>query len=48
MERLRRVVLEHRNASAAGILDAIERAIGEFIGTTAQFDDIAIMIAKRV
>jgi sigma-B regulation protein RsbU (phosphoserine phosphatase) len=48
MERLRRVVLEHRHASAAGIVVAIERAIGEFTGATAQFDDIAIMIAKRV
>jgi sigma-B regulation protein RsbU (phosphoserine phosphatase) len=48
MERLRRVVLEHRHVSAAGIVTAIERAIGEFTGATAQFDDIAIMIAKRV
>jgi sigma-B regulation protein RsbU (phosphoserine phosphatase) len=48
MERLRRVVLEHRDASAADIAAAIEHAIGEFTGATAQFDDIAIMIAKRV
>ena len=48
MERLRRVILENRHASAAELLVEIERAIGEFTGATEQFDDIAIMIAKRL
>jgi len=48
MERLRRVILEHRRAPAAGIVAAIEGAIGEFTGATEQFDDIAMMIAKRL
>jgi sigma-B regulation protein RsbU (phosphoserine phosphatase) len=47
MERLRRVILENRHAPAAGIVAAIEGAIGEFTGATEQFDDIAMMIAKR-
>jgi sigma-B regulation protein RsbU (phosphoserine phosphatase) len=48
MERLRRVILENRHASAAELLVEIERAIGEFTGATEQFDDSAIMIAKRL
>jgi sigma-B regulation protein RsbU (phosphoserine phosphatase) len=47
MERLRRVILAHQHESAAGILAALERAIGEFTGAMPQFDDIAILIAKR-
>jgi serine phosphatase RsbU (regulator of sigma subunit) len=47
MERLRRVVLEHRHESAAVIVAALEGVIGEFTGDTTQFDDIAIMIARR-
>jgi len=46
MERLRRVILENRHAPAAGIVAAIEGAIGAFTGATEQFDDIAMMIAK--
>ena len=30
------------------ILAALERAIDDFAGPTAQFDDIAILIAKRL
>jgi sigma-B regulation protein RsbU (phosphoserine phosphatase) len=47
MHRLRRVIQEHRQASAAGFLEALEDAIGEFTGSAPQFDDIAIVIAKR-
>jgi sigma-B regulation protein RsbU (phosphoserine phosphatase) len=47
MHRLRRVIQEHRQASAAGFLEALEDAISEFTGSAPQFDDIAIVIAKR-
>ncbi len=48
MDRLRQVILDHQFASAADMLTALEKAIDEFTGSTAQFDDIAIVIAKRV
>jgi len=47
MERLQRVILEHRHASAAEVMDALGIAIHDFIGSTAPFDDIAILIARR-
>jgi sigma-B regulation protein RsbU (phosphoserine phosphatase) len=46
-ERLRRVLLEHRHAPAAEVMDALGRAIHDFIGSTAPFDDIAILIVRR-
>ncbi len=48
MVRLQQVILEHSDAPAAGIIAALEGAIHDFAGVTAQFDDIAIVIAKRV
>lgn len=48
MERVRRILLEHRHKSAAGIVAALESAINAFTGATTPFDDIAIMVAKRV
>jgi sigma-B regulation protein RsbU (phosphoserine phosphatase) len=48
MERLRHVFLKHQHEPAAGIIASLSRAIGEFTGAMPQFDDIAIMIAKRV
>jgi hypothetical protein len=47
MKRLRQVVLSHRHRPAAGIVSALERAIGGFTSTRAQFDDIAIVVAGR-
>lgn len=47
MERLRRVILEHRNAPAVEVMDALGRAIHGFIGSAAPFDDIAILIVRR-
>jgi sigma-B regulation protein RsbU (phosphoserine phosphatase) len=46
-ERLQRVLLEHRHASAAEVMDALGKAIHDFIGPTAPFDDIAILIVRR-
>ena len=47
MARLQQVILEHSDAPAAGIVTALEGAIHDFAGVVAQFDDIAIVIAKR-
>jgi phosphoserine phosphatase RsbU/P len=47
MERLCQVIQEQRQASAAGLLEALEDAIREFTGSAPQFDDIAVVIAKR-
>lgn len=47
LERVRRLIMEHRTESAMNIVAALEGAIREFTGAMPQFDDIAIMIAKR-
>ncbi len=46
MERLRRVILEHRHAPATDVVAALEQAIGDFTSSTAPFDDIAIVVMK--
>jgi serine phosphatase RsbU (regulator of sigma subunit) len=46
MERLQRVVLDHRHAPAVEIMEALEQAIQQFAGSAAPFDDIAILVAK--
>jgi len=48
MERFRDVIQENRTASAAEILTAIEKAVQTFIGNTAPFDDITLLIARRL
>jgi sigma-B regulation protein RsbU (phosphoserine phosphatase) len=48
LERLERAAVEHRDASAPGILDALTAGLDEHIGASAQFDDIAAMVAKRL
>ena len=47
-ERLRALLIEYANAAPSELLDALKHALAEFIGTAAQFDDITIVIAKRV
>ncbi|MBI4788720.1 MAG: SpoIIE family protein phosphatase [Chloroflexi bacterium] len=47
-ERLRRVLLDHRGASAADVTAGLQSALRDFIGATAQFDDITVVVAKRV
>jgi sigma-B regulation protein RsbU (phosphoserine phosphatase) len=47
MERLERVILNHQDAPAAGVMAALEEQIRAFSGSAAQFDDVAILIAKR-
>ena len=48
LERLERLVMETCNASAAVMMAAIEKAIKEFVGNAAIFDDITILVAKRL
>jgi phosphoserine phosphatase RsbU/P len=47
-ERLRRIVLENRAAPAADMLAATVRALEEFTGPATPFDDITLVVAKRV
>jgi sigma-B regulation protein RsbU (phosphoserine phosphatase) len=46
MERLQCVILDHRHAPAADVVAALEQAIGDFAGSTAPFDDVAIVVIK--
>ncbi len=46
MERLQRVILDHRHAPAADVMAALEQAIGDFAGSTAPFDDMAMVVIK--
>ena len=48
MERLRRVVSQARHESAQGMLEAIELAVAGFTRVNEQFDDMAIVVARRV
>ncbi len=47
-ERLRRVLLANRGASAGGMAEALEQALTTFTGATAPSDDITFVIARRV
>jgi sigma-B regulation protein RsbU (phosphoserine phosphatase) len=48
LERLQRVMLDHRHASAAEIVSTLGQALDGFTGSTPQFDDIAAVVVKRV
>jgi sigma-B regulation protein RsbU (phosphoserine phosphatase) len=48
MDRLRRVVVEHRSAPVSGMVAALERSIADLTGGATQFDDIAILAVKRL
>jgi len=47
MERFLGVIEENPQASAAEILAAVVTAVQEFIGDTAPYDDLTLLIAKR-
>lgn len=47
-ERLQRSVLDHRHASAEGMVQAIQSAVDDFAGSGAPFDDVTLVIAKRL
>ena len=46
IERLQRVIFDHRDAPAADVVAALEQEIGDFVGPTAPFDDIAMVVIK--
>ncbi len=47
MERFQRVIAENHTAAAADILTSVENAVRDFIGDTALYDDLTLLIAKR-
>ena len=47
-DRLRQVLLDRRHASAAQIVEALRQAIAGFTDVSAPFDDITVVVAKRV
>jgi len=48
VELLRRVLMENCRGPATEIVAAVERALEEFTAGSAQFDDITLVVAKRV
>jgi sigma-B regulation protein RsbU (phosphoserine phosphatase) len=48
MERLRQVVLRNVPSTATEMVTALEDAVGEFADAAAQFDDMAIVVVKRL
>ena len=46
MERVQQVMLDHRHEPAADIVAALEQAIGDFAGSAAPFDDMAMVVMK--
>jgi sigma-B regulation protein RsbU (phosphoserine phosphatase) len=46
MERLEQVVLDHRQAPVGELMGALQQAIQDFSGSTAPFDDVAIVVAR--
>jgi sigma-B regulation protein RsbU (phosphoserine phosphatase) len=47
-ERLRQVIRAHHAAPAADIIAALVRALEAFTGTTVPFDDVTLVVAKRL
>jgi len=47
LDRLRRMVLDHRDASAKDLAEALDRALAEF-GGAVRYDDITVVIARRL
>jgi len=48
VERLRQVILDHGDASATDVLSALDQAVAEFTGATTPFDDITVVVVRRV
>jgi len=47
MERLEQVLLDNQGKTSSQIVAALERAIDQFTGDSAPFDDITVLIARR-
>ena len=48
LERLRQAAHAHRQATAADILVGLRTQLAEFIGDSAPFDDVTLVVVKRV
>jgi len=48
MERFHNIITKNRHKSATELLKTIEETILEFIGSTASYDDLTILIARRL
>ncbi len=48
LERLRQAIFENRDYSAREMSSALNAALREFVDTAPQFDDIAVVVIKRV
>jgi serine phosphatase RsbU (regulator of sigma subunit)/signal transduction histidine kinase len=48
LERLQQAILDHRHLPATDIITGLERAMDDFRGTAIQFDDVAIVVVKRL
>jgi sigma-B regulation protein RsbU (phosphoserine phosphatase) len=48
MDRLQQIVLDNCHAPAGEIVAALEQAVNDFAGPTAPFDDIALVVLKRL
>ena len=46
--RLERILLEHHHAPAVETVGVLERALSRFTGASAPFDDITLVLAKRL
>ncbi len=45
--RLEQIIREHVHGSAQDIVDAIQRAVADFVGNEAPFDDVTLVVLKR-
>jgi serine phosphatase RsbU (regulator of sigma subunit) len=48
LERLERALVNHHRKSAEGIVAAIQQAVNEFVGDEPPFDDLTLVVAKRM
>lgn len=48
LDRLRQFILEFQSASASGIIGSLRNTLNSYIGIAPQFDDITMMVLKRV
>ena len=46
MERFENTITKNKEKSAGGIMDAIEKTVLDFIGTTSPYDDLTLLIIK--
>ncbi len=48
VERMRKTILENRKGGAAEMLGAMEKDLQKFVAQAPQFDDVTILVVKRV